>query len=179
VKLAEDLHPADRATRRRIARQLREIREERHISQPALADLLGVHQSKIGDRENDDRWRVDTVQAWARALDHRLDMALDGVTVPDDGDPLAAVYATSQPATVAEEDRLDLRILVNDLRRIRVASRVTLAEMGRRLGCSESAVCHRESRPDGMLLATVQRYTRALGGELRVAVVSMWRETAS
>lgn len=174
-----DLHPDDTAIRAGLTAALRQIREARCISGPRLGDILGIEKSRVSNREMGGWRRVSVVQAWARGLSYRVDLTIDDLTVPDDGDQLAVLYAAQQPASATDEDRLDLRILVNNLARIRRHQRVTLAEMGRRLGCSESAVCHRESRPDGMLFATAQRYTRVLGGVLGAKLIPAWSEGRS
>ncbi|MEU5946282.1 hypothetical protein ABZ793_12060 [Micromonospora sp. NPDC047465] len=159
-------HPGDAAARNALARRLRGIRETAGISQWALADALDITGSGTSDLEHRRNWKVATVQAWTRALGFRLDMSIDGLTVPDDGDALAALYAAQQPTSAAAEDRLDLRTIVNNLARIRRAQDVTLAELGARLGCSESAACRRETHPDRLMLPTLQAHVRALGGVL-------------
>lgn len=170
--IAPDLHPDDATTRRRIAAHLRYIREDSGMSQPDLADILGINKGNVSQLELRDNWHVRTVQAWARALGRRIDLAIDGLTVPHgDGDMLAALYASQQPETVEAEDQLDLRILGNNLTRIRRDRDVTLVAVAARLGCSPSAVYRHEADVDGILLSTLQRHVRALDGSLRVRVM--------
>lgn len=171
-----DLHPDDTAARAQLALRLRRIREGRHISQHALADRIGLESSNFATIERRRSWKVSTVQPWARALGYRLDLRLDGLDVPDDSEPLAAIYNAQQPTTEADEDQLDLRILVNNLARIRRAEGMSFAALGARLGCGEAAVYRRESRPDGLLVATAQRFSRALGGCLRLNLEPVWSD---
>jgi transcriptional regulator with XRE-family HTH domain len=164
-------HPDDVDARRRIAWQLRYIRQAAGLNQADLADHLGIDRSRISEREINHAWTVPHVQAWARGLARRIDMQVTGLAVPDDGDLLAAVYVGQQPRTAEEEDRLDLRILVNNLARIRRHQGLTLREFGARIGCSHTAMWHREMEPDGAQVDSVQRHVRALGGVLQMDVV--------
>lgn len=174
-----DLHPDDSRTRQAIAARLRSLREGRNISQAEAADRFGCNEFAMSQMENRRMWRVSTVQAWARIYSYRLSLTISGLVVPDDGDALAALYDAQQPATVEHEDRLDLRITVNNLTRVRRAKRITLADLGIHMGCSESAACRREATPDGALVATLQQHTRALGGALRLDVVPAWQAVAA
>ncbi|MET8278232.1 helix-turn-helix transcriptional regulator [Micromonospora sp. NPDC005174] len=70
-------------------------------------------------------------------------------------------------------------IVVNNLTRIRRASNLNLADVGLRMGCSESAVSRRESDPGRPLVSTLQRHTRALGGVLDLTVVHAWQGAAA
>jgi transcriptional regulator with XRE-family HTH domain len=162
-----DLHPDDMAVRDRLAAQLRALRTGAGISQRDAAARLGICQSRLFYIEQRRAWQVRLVQRWARIYDHRLALSVSDLTVPDDGDELAAVYAAQRPATLDTVDRLHLRQVVNDLARIR-RQRMSAETMGRLLGRSDSAVQWREDNPDGALLASVQQYARALGGHLDV-----------
>ncbi len=171
MKTIPDLHPDDTAARCMLAQHLRTIRESRSITQAEAADRYGCNEFAFSQIELRRQWLIPTVQAWARTLGYRLDLGLRGLVVPDDGDPMAALYDASQPDSEAAEDQLDLRVAVNNLARIRRARGLTLAQLGVRMGCSESAVSRRESDPDRLLVSTLQRHTRALGGVLDLTVV--------
>lgn len=171
----EDLHPDDTAARHLLAGRLRRVREGRSITQAEAGERLGCNNNYVSQLERYRTWKVATVQAWARIYDYRLNLTLTGLSVPDDGDPVAAMYDATQPGTAAAEDRLDLRIYVNNLVRIRVAAGITLKQLGVLLGCSESAACRRESHADGVLVSTLQQHTRALGGALVLDVVPAWQ----
>lgn len=165
-----DLHPNDTATRNALAGHLRALRVAAGYSQRDVGRRLGVHPSMVGLLERRRVWQVAAVQRWSRVYDHRLTLQIRGLTVPDDGDPLAEMYGQQTPDTVEAEDRLLLRVVVHDLARIR-RHRMTAAAMGRRLGRSAQAVEWREDHPDGALLLSVQQTTRALGGHLSVGLV--------
>ncbi|QKW15340.1 helix-turn-helix transcriptional regulator [Verrucosispora sp. NA02020] len=179
MRTIPDLHPDDTSARDHIAGWLRRIRENRHISQAEAADRYGCNEFAISQMESRRSWHVATVQAWARIYDYRIQLTALGLTVPDDGDPMAAMYEHTSPSTAAAEDRLDLRIYVNNLARIRRASRISLATLGARMGCTEGAVSRRESNPDRVRVSTLQRHTRALGGVLDLSVVPTWQGAAA
>lgn len=159
-----DLHPDDAAARDQLAEVLIAARHAAGLSVPAVAARLGVTPSAINQRETCRGWRVVTVQQWARALDQRLTISFDGLVIPDDGDNLAAVYAAANPVSAAASDRLRLRAAVNDLCRARRHAGVSQRVLAGRLGLSKPAVGVAEIRPDGWLVASVQRYARALNG---------------
>lgn len=160
-----DLHPDDLAARDRLAVQLRALRVDAGLTQKQLGERLGVTKDNVSMAELAREWRVASVQQRARALGYRLTLTIEGLTVPDDGDLLAAVYAAQRPTDPAAADRLLLRTVVNDLARIR-RHRMAAEFMGRLMRRSESSVFLFERQPDGVLLVTAQRFTRALGGVL-------------
>jgi DNA-binding transcriptional regulator YiaG len=170
VRATGDLHPDDTAAREWLCTELYRTRRRRGLTQSVVSARLVGTGNVCAILERQTSWKVATVQAWARALDCRLDLTIDGLAVPDDADYLAAVYTAQQPETVKVEDRLDLRILVNDLRRIRVASGVTQDVLAGRMGCTGSSLSRRESQPDPALLRTLQRHCRVLGGSLGVGL---------
>jgi transcriptional regulator with XRE-family HTH domain len=52
-----------------IGRRLRKIRSEKGLTQQALAELLGVHQSTVSRMEAGDLpWTVETIAATSSAL---------------------------------------------------------------------------------------------------------------
>lgn len=160
-----DLHPDDTAARDELAGTLIGVAAEAKVSGRTLGARLGRTQSAVSVMQRARAWEVTSVQRWARALDHRLTIVLDGLVVPDDdGDDLAAVYSSIVPDTPAAEDVHHLRVTVNNLARIRRARQITHAAMAASLGLSANATAWAEDHPDGWRVASIQRYARALGG---------------
>ena len=59
-----------RPTRDILARNLRRIRAERHLSQEVLADLAGLHRTYVSSVERSERnVSLDNIEKLARALD--------------------------------------------------------------------------------------------------------------
>lgn len=59
-----------RPTRDILARNLRRIRAERHLSQEVLADLAGLHRTYVSSIERSERnVSLDNIEKLARALD--------------------------------------------------------------------------------------------------------------
>jgi transcriptional regulator with XRE-family HTH domain len=62
-----------------IAAQIKMLREQRHLTQQALADLVGTKQSGIARLENVnyDAWKVETLAKFAEAFDVRLKITFE------------------------------------------------------------------------------------------------------
>jgi transcriptional regulator with XRE-family HTH domain len=59
----------DSRTRRLFGKRLRELREERHLSQEKLADLAGLHRNYIGNIERGENGiGIDNIMLLARTL---------------------------------------------------------------------------------------------------------------
>jgi hypothetical protein len=159
-----DLHPDDTAARDQVAATLIDIATKAKVTGRTLGARLGRTQSAVSVMQRARAWEVTSVQRWARALDHRLVIVLDGLDIPDDGDELAAVYSSITPDGTIAEDVHHLRVTVNDLARIRRARQITHAAMAASLGLSANATAWAEDHPDGWRVPSVQRYARALAG---------------
>ncbi len=83
--------------------RLREMREERGISQDTLARVTGVHDTAIGRFERGAReLRLTTIRRLARGLGVPPGVLVDGLSDPDDEAPsteAANLWPCPQPAT--------------------------------------------------------------------------------
>ncbi len=157
----------DLADRKALATQLFNARLKAGLSRGDVARRLGLASPRsVMAHEHRTNWQVRTLQAWARAVGHRLHLDLDGLTVPDDGDPYAALYRLMTPTDPTAQDELAREVLVNNLRRIRVAVGYSCATFAPLLGIHATGVSLWDQCSPGMELNTPQRYARALGGRL-------------
>ena len=169
-----DLHPADRDARRTLIGELRQLRVDAGLTHRAVARLMGWRSPNgaLSNIERGDNWRLRTLQELARLYGRQLRVDI-GAPVPDDGDPLAAMYAAVRPTTPAVADELARARLVNDLVRIRVAAGWTLERLGAAIGVTPTAVQLWEQGTDGLMVAPAQRYGRAIGAPLTFRLVSL------
>lgn len=164
---SRDLNPDDRAARLQLMADLRQLRLSLGLSHRDVAVQVGVGtRTAIQRVERRTNWEISTVQKLARIYRRRLAIDICGVEVPDDGDPVADVYARMRPASAAKQDELARAALVNDLVRIRRGHGWSYDDMGCRLGVGVSAVRGFEQCAPGINVAPVQRYTRVLEGWL-------------
>jgi transcriptional regulator with XRE-family HTH domain len=165
-----ELHPDDPAARVVLNRRLWKIRQDAGITTTELAARLGTGRETARDLEKSSSWEVRRVQAWARALDHRFAMIVTGIRLPEpDFDAMALRAVTTFGAL--DEDRLHLRIVVDDLVRAQRASGESITSFARRCGVNGRAIIGWERDHEATLLKMVQRYARALGGSLELAVL--------
>lgn len=172
MRALNDLHPDDLTNRNQLASDLRAAREHAGMSQADLGKLLGCTKANITVMESRRAWRFTILAAWARALGRQVTLTVAGLEVPDDGDALAAVYASQQPTRPAALDLLTLRRTVNDLSRIRRAT-MTAEYAAALLDCGPTAVYWWENHPDGASLLAVQRYARAVDCQVTASLVSV------
>lgn len=166
-----DLHAADPAARAAVQQHLRALRKSERLSAYEVSARLGLAVNAVRDLElKPPQWSVRRVQAWARALNHRFTMTLAGVAVPDGDDLITDLLTAATPFGAADEDRLHLFTVVNNLVRIRESAGITFQDIADRMGVHDRAVRGWEDHPDGSLVKTVQRYARAVGGELILEV---------
>ncbi|MET8278231.1 helix-turn-helix transcriptional regulator [Micromonospora sp. NPDC005174] len=100
MRTIPDLHPDDAVARHALGERLRAIREGRNITQAEAAERYGCDKYAFSQLERRRTWHVPTVQAMARIYGYRLAFTIAGLTVPDDGDPLAALYDARRSPTV-------------------------------------------------------------------------------
>lgn len=160
-------HPGDRWIRHWIVRHLRQLREQLGISRAELADelWLTVRAVETWEDENDPNPHIGTLQRYARALDHRLDLRLTGIP-----------GFWHQPPTLlglqpADADTAVRASLAAALVAARQGSGITLTLAGRAMSRTRHAAARMEQRTANPLLAARQRYARVLGGRIVVQVV--------
>lgn len=164
-----DLHPDDLAARLDLRNQLIRLREDAGHSQHTYADLLGITQRAVHDSEISPtaNYHAHTAQARVRALGHRLRLTPTGL--PDlpptptvaNLERLGAASATDQ-----QEDQLHVVAVATHLATVRRWQGIPQADLGRIIGCTESAISQAERGVTQPLLSTLQRLARGLGGWL-------------
>jgi transcriptional regulator with XRE-family HTH domain len=166
MRTPSDLHPDDRAARLALRGMLIDRREQEYgFTLQQLADQIGTHRATVRAMEAGESWQVATVQRWVRALGWRLALRPDWLT--DEADPLAAL----RPADPQRADTWDRGVLVETLIDARTDLGVTQATLAERLGVTNQAVSFLElGGGTGLMLASAQRYCRALGGSLWIGV---------
>jgi hypothetical protein len=97
-------------------------------------------------------------------------MSITGLIIPE-LDLGADLLRMAVPFGGLDEDGLHLLAVVDDLARYRTCHGITFAAVGKRIGVDGSAVRGWEDQPARLLLKTVQRYARGLGGALDLKVV--------
>jgi transcriptional regulator with XRE-family HTH domain len=166
VRAPEDLHPDDAAMRLMLRDLLVYRRTRAGISGRELGRRLGIHQSSIVKMEGNPAWRLSTLQRWSAAMDAVLLLRPVGLPEPPDRDAMLA-FRPSDPVKAQAWDRADL---IGALAYARKSMRVRQSDLGEVLGCGDRAVSAVEDEDTDVLLATVQRYCRALGGALWVGL---------
>ncbi len=168
-----DLHPDDHAARVRIHRQLRQLRRDTGMRRRDVADRMGMDPANLGrlERNGADQSRAVTIAAWARALDHRLVLTLDGYPPPcpwrrQEQTPrmnvIAALLETRNVAAFGGEDAYRIAALTVDLIGVRNACGVSQRALAAQLNVSEACVSQFENGITESLLALLQRYARGI-----------------
>ncbi len=167
-----DLHPDDAEARVKLRLQLRDLRLRLGCSQAEAAARAGVTKSAVSLLERrGDNPLVASVQRMARAVDHRAILRPHlPHTLPTH--PTAALLAVveAHAADAHTQDAYHRSAVLADLAAYRRGTGVTAREMSERWGTRRdaTAVCDLEGELKEPLLASYQRYTRALGGVLHV-----------
>ncbi len=163
MRIPQDLHPDDAATRQHLIDALRSSRKTRRITSARIGALLGVTGPAIRKVEGHTTWQATTLMRYARAVGWRIEWRIHGLDLPDDGDVMAAILAAGDRSTAERADRVHWKCVCYDLVRIRRAT-TTAIDMGRRLGVGDASVHYWEGNFDGSSVISAQRHARALGG---------------
>lgn len=169
-----DLDPRDGVNRIVLRGQLKTIREDTYGScrrMRSVSEAAGYGSRFVEDCEDNLQWGVSRVTRWARLVEHRFVMTIEGLTLPDDDDLTAELLRVATPYGYFDEDQLHVRAVVNDLARIHRGQGLTNYALAKKIRCSNRAIARWTEKPDRCLLKTVQRYARGLGGSLALEVM--------
>jgi transcriptional regulator with XRE-family HTH domain len=158
-------NPDDVASRRELAKRLRQVRENLGMTQRDVADDIGVTAGMVRRIEcfHSRDPIIVTVQRHARGLDRavRFRLILDGAAdLPE--------YPTLPPSDADARHRADV---LGQLTAARHRFGLTQAMVGAAMGATKDVVQVIESGAHEPLLSTFQRYARALGDRLAAQVV--------
>jgi predicted NBD/HSP70 family sugar kinase/transcriptional regulator with XRE-family HTH domain len=162
-------------------------RESAHRTQKAVADDMGTTQSAVSDLESG---RVDprlsTLQRYARAVGRVVRIIFDGEEIepettgpgiggaatgdPDDLDRLLGELRSDEVALAAREDAQRRTAVIRSLAEARKAAGLTQRQVGQAMDTTQSAISELEKGTVDARLSTLQRYARATGRLLGVAV---------
>lgn len=159
-------HPDDIAARIQLRDTIRQARIDAGLNQYTYARRLGVVQSAVPLFEKSTSHLVGTAQRYARAADHRLVIHVHDLPPTVSG---AAMSLRQLAAGVADPETADAyhrAAVLETLRAERIRSGQTTRAVASAMGCGRQAVLSFEVGYDDIRLATLQRYTRALGGRL-------------
>ncbi len=167
-----DLHEDDRQARTKLRLQLRDLRTQAGYTTAQAAAAAGITPSTLSLYERrGDNPLVANVQRNARAVDHRLILRPElPHTLP--AHPTAAIlHDLAERATDPHaQDAYHRSAVLSDLAAYRRWAGITAREMSAVWGARRdaTAVCALEQEAKEPLLASYQRYARALGGVLHL-----------
>jgi transcriptional regulator with XRE-family HTH domain len=168
-----DLNPGDLTARRNITRKLRDLRIELGIPQNEIADAMWITFSAVSKFElrNPPNPHISQLQRYARALSRTIRLHLEHLPADPTGDPeghlLARLEQSTDPTKADQAHRArTLHRLITARKRLNISQK----DLAGRLNTTPSALCLVEAAADDPLLATYQRYARALGGRLATRI---------
>lgn len=138
--------------RKAIGWQVKDMQEGNGYAHGYIARMLG-------DERNPWDWKWSTFANLGECLDFRPDVELRGFVLADT--PMIRIGALNPTFRGVG--------LLESFRLVREQMDVTGTELGRRMGCTDSSVSKIENS-DNPKLASLMRYARGLGGELKFVV---------
>jgi DNA-binding XRE family transcriptional regulator len=165
-----DLHPDDTAMRHMIRDLLIGLRyrTKPRMGQRQLAARIGCHQTSVAGMEASTSWKASTLQRWARAHNRRLILTPIGLPADPGIDPAAIIY--TDPVKADEWTIASTIALITEARRLAGITPEAVADL---LGVGTRALWAIENQETDPLLASIQRYCRAVGGALWVGVEAL------
>lgn len=168
MRVAPDLHREDEVHRIDLRAHLRTLRSDAGMTCRDVARKAGLPPDAVLALEARTSWEVPSVQRWARALNHRLTLDVRRIQIPAP-DFEAEVLQAAAAVTPADEDARLLAIVCDDLIRAR-QDRFVVEQFADRIGVDSTVVRDWEKLHARTTLRMVQRYTRGLGGWLKVSL---------
>ncbi len=167
-----DLHPDDTEARIKLRLQIRDLRRQAGLSCAAAAARIGIGKDtwSLYERRGDNPLAA-SVQRYARAVDHRLHLRPDlPHALPAHPDIAVLHDLAGRAVDPRQQDAYHLTAVLTALAAYRRWSGVAARDMSAKWGTRRdaSAVCDLEGQAKEALVASVQRYTRSLGGVLHL-----------
>lgn len=159
---------SDDQVRHELHQHLVALRHQGGFSRADVAERLDRTPQAVSmwERTPPAKSLVRTYQAYARAVGHRLTLTPVGFVAMPPTPEVAVLLGLEASSSGAEQDRCHVRVVTAQLVALRRWSGRTCKEFGRVFDRSDKAVWKFETGDDDPYLATLQRYTRALGGSL-------------
>lgn len=171
----EDLHPEDTLIRVALREVMLGIFSASDLPERVISERAGHGSGWARSALTKESWKLATMMALARSLSYTMTFNV----VPPRGvtpEPEDAAFAATMDMFARKPHRADeaARLRLRDLgRRIRVASGLSVTDMGRLLNMKAPRVSDWEDGDaDDCLLLTAQRYFRGLGGKLVPVLVA-------
>jgi transcriptional regulator with XRE-family HTH domain len=166
------MHPDDTTAYRALLAELRAVREAAGMSLGRLGDRCGVPKQHVGaiERGEPQSMQLATLHRIAGGLNRQVCYTLDGLP-----DPPAETRYTASLLAMFEQTGDPILLSARLMARIGAARRwldLTLAEVGAALGITGGTVHRLEQPIDDVKLSTPQRLCRAMGGSLRIELVT-------
>lgn len=166
-----DLNPADTEARDQLRKELIKLRKDLGLRQKDVAARVGRIQATVALWERTTNWRMSTLTRWARALGRRIVCEVDGL------EPAPPTAETAIWRATAPGFERDMALLVDTLRRTRMACGVTIADLAAVIGIDSTALAAWETcKTFDPHLTSLQRHPRALGGALRITLTPLKEE---
>lgn len=163
------LHPDDRAHVEQVVAELRALRRASGDHMDVIGARIGRDGEAIRLAENGPNRRAGTLQALAYAMGRRLTFHLDGLPAVDDPAVATLTLSARQARDFRRRHAFERAALGAQLAAVRRHLGFTQQQMLHAAGRGGSFISDLEQGKAGdSVLASYQRYARALGGMLRL-----------
>jgi DNA-binding XRE family transcriptional regulator len=170
--VTDDLHPDDRAHIEAVVAEIHGHRRRLNLTVADCAERVGLNRNSIRAAESEANRRTGTVQQYAYAVGMRIVFVLDGLPHVDDPHAATLERTARQATDWRRRHGFERAALGAQLGAVRRHLGRTQKEMLVATGRGGSFISDLEQHTaDDVLLASYQRYTRALGGMLHLRVL--------